>query len=141
MNNPLDVLQSLAKEQAVKMEWDAPPRRGHGLRRWRLIIGPVNGLGPRVQIDTGLSTHRSGFLADEAGPAIVKATACLIAAMGPRVILPSGELMPDEWLRESMSVLRPQALMEIKRKPGRPRKVPLEAPEEWPSALRNPPLQ
>ena len=115
-------LRALLDEPMVKIEWDSPPKRGHDLRRWRLVITPSPGPGASVVIDTGLSTHRGGVLAEQAGPAMLKAAACLIASLGPRVILPSGEPMPEAWLEESVVVLEP--VIEVKRKRGRPRKHP-----------------
>ena len=86
------------------------------------MITPVEGEGPRIIIDTGLSTHRGGTLAEQAGPAMLKTAACLIATLGPKVILPSGEAMPEAWLEDAVQAIDPVAVVEVKRKRGRPRK-------------------
>jgi hypothetical protein len=132
-----DVLRRLIEEPAVKLSWEEPPKRGQGLRRWRLVISAIGGGTPLLVLDTGMGTHASGFLAETAGPAIVKTAACLIATLGPRVILPSGKPMPEEWLQESVKSVDPLTLVETKRRPGRPRKYPLPeepAPGPHPSA-------
>ena len=125
MLQPSLALRKLIDEPAVKIDWETPPRRGRDLRRWRLVITPASGTGPRVVVDTGLSTHRTGVMAEQAGPAMLKTAACLIATLGPRVILPSGEAMPEEWLADAVSAEDMAAFVEVKRKRGRPRKLPI----------------
>jgi hypothetical protein len=122
---PPQALRVLIDEPVVRIDWEQPPRRGRDLRRWRLVITSATGMGTRVVIDTGLSTHRGGALAEQAGPAMLKTAACLIATLGPKVILPSGEAMPAEWLADAVQATELASLVEVKRKRGRPRKNPI----------------
>ena len=125
MLQPRIALRTLIDEPVVKLDWEPPPKRGHDLRVWRLVITPATGKGPKVIVDTGLRTHRVGTLAEQTGAAVLKAAACLIATLGPRVILPSGEEMPAEWVADAVSAHEHAVVVEVKRKRGRPRKHPL----------------
>ena len=123
-------MRLLIDEPAVKIDWDPLPKRGHELRRWRLVITPASGVGPKVVVDTGLSTHRVGTLAEQTAATVLKAAACLIATLGPRVFLPSGEEMPQEWVLDAVTAQEQSVAVEVKRKRGRPRKHPLPTREE-----------
>ena len=130
MLQPRIALRTLIDEPVVKIDWETHPKRGHELRAWRLVIMPASGVGPKVVIDTGVRTHRVGTLAEQTGATVLKAMACLVATLGPRVILPSGEEMPAEWIADAVTAHEHAMVVEVKRKRGRPRKHPL--PEEHP---------
>lgn len=94
----VSVLRELLAAGAVRLEWRAVPRGA--LMHWHLLVLAENGRG--VSIDTGLTTvHHDRDLTKVQGPA-VKAVACILAALGPRVVLPTGRDFDPAWFEQSL---------------------------------------
>jgi hypothetical protein len=90
----------------VTLSWlKGEPERGER-RAWILGIAPTDDPERMVTIDTGYRTLSRDTKSEQATAPVIKTVACLLRALGARVILPSGAEFDDHWFDESVQTTR-----------------------------------
>lgn len=95
-------VRRLAAAENLRLEWVSRATDRATVRYWYLVITNPDVPGESVAINTGFSTVSGDRLGERVGSSIVKAAACLLRAMGPRVILPGGQPLDDAHFDEGI---------------------------------------